>query len=327
MAEGGFAEHGSDISLPARAKAEFIKNPLFLPFGFHGSKGVRGAPGQELIDIARRFRSERLDPSSKFFKSFSANARIQRWLQQRERNRHIESFDLINKLNPFEDTQDFPFGQFGLEPNDKGAILRDVFDNIGADPIQTQALMAYLLVTNGISNAVTFGPGMNVIIDGRDADEPLITNTPSGFDYTHNAHRGAQAVCWHQCLDTIDRLISLLKRTHLENGESYWDHSLIYIATEHGKDQERQDGESEFTSGHNVNNGAVIISPLVNGGRVLGGVDPETCMTYGFDPLTGAPDKGRTMTEAEIYSGILQALGIETPGANLPDMKAMLKKA
>jgi hypothetical protein len=33
------------------------------------------------------------------------------------------------------------------------------------------------------------------------------------------------------------------------------------------------------------------------------------------------------MTEPEIFSGIIQALGIETPGAGLPDMRVMRRMA
>ena len=68
---------------------------------------------------------------------------------------------------------------------------------------------------------------------------------------------------------------------------------------------------------------AKLRTVLANGGRVLGGVDPTTLMTYGFDPATGRPEPGRTMTEPEIYGGIVQALGIPTPGAGLTDMRAM----
>ena len=95
--------------------------------------------------------------------------------------------------------------------HEKAEFFNEVFENLGADPIQTQALMGYLLVINGISNVVTFGPGMNVVVDGTDLDNPLLPNPPGGFDYTHNGHRGAQAVCWQQCLSVIDKLIDLLK--------------------------------------------------------------------------------------------------------------------
>jgi hypothetical protein len=82
-----------------------------------------------------------------------------------------------------------------------------------------------------------------------------------------------------------------------------------------------------FGSGHDLNNGSLIVSPFANGGKVLGGVDPDTLLTYGFDPETGRPEPGRHMTEAETYSGIAHALGVNTAGSNLPDMRAMRKQA
>jgi hypothetical protein len=99
------------------------------------------------------------------------------------------------------------------------------------------------------------------------------------------------------------------------------------VATEFGRSRNRPEGAMTFGSGHDLNNGALIVSPLANGGKMLGGVDPDTLMTYGFDPLTGRPEPGRHMTEAEVFSGIVQALGIETPGAGLPDMRIMRRKA
>ena len=44
----------------------------------------------------------------------------------------------------------------------------------------------------------------------------------------------------------------------------------------------------------------------------MGGVDPNTALTYGFNPMTGAPEPGRNTTEPEIFAGILQALGVDT---------------
>jgi hypothetical protein len=56
-------------------------------------------------------------------------------------------------------------------------------------------------------------------------------------------------------------------------------------------------------------------------------VNPDTLMTYGFDPETGRPDPGRNMVEKEVYSGIAHALGIDTAGSGLPDMRAMRRNA
>jgi hypothetical protein len=47
---------------------------------------------------------------------------------------------------------------------------------------------------------------------------------------------------------------------------------------------------------------------------VYGGVNPRTCLTYGFDPSTGAPTPGKHLGEADIYGIIAQALDVEAEG-------------
>ena len=94
-----------------------------------------------------------------------------------------------------------------------------------------------------------------------------------------------------------------------------WDRSLIYVATEFGRDKTRPAGAQSWGTGHHLNNGSLLISPLLKGNKVYGGVDPKTSLTYGFDPVTGAPDKNRTFYESDVYSVIAQALGLDVPGA------------
>ena len=151
-----------------------------------------------------------------------------------------------------------------------------------------------------------------------------LRNPPLAFDFSHQAHRPAQAIMWQRILGIADRLKALLSAEPLDeaNGVSFWDRTLIYVATDFGREKRRPAGADQFGTSHHLNNGSVIISPLVRGNSVLGGVDPDTALTYGFDPRTGAPDRGRTTTEAELYSGLLQALGVQTP-AHLPDVPAM----
>ena len=180
-----------------------------------------------------------------------------------------------------------------------------------------------MMVSQGISNAVTFGMGMNVTINGNNPDNPLLTNTPTGFDYSHNAHRATQALLWNRTFDIIDRLITLLKKTEMPEGGTIWDRSMIMIATEFGRDKERPENAEDYPSGHHQNNGIAVISPLVNGGKVLGGVDPNTLLTYGYDPKTGKLDKNRQMTEKEVFAGLLQALGVDTSPADLPEVPIM----
>lgn len=327
MGTVGFAENGKDRSLPQFAVAEPVPDPAFFPFAMHGFKGISGAPDASLINMARQLRDQKLEPQSAFMQTFGNHSMIQEWLKYREAQSRFEAADVINRLNPFAESKDLPFKNFGLEPRPDGEVLRAVFPDIGADPLQTQALLAYLSVTQGLTCTATFGLGMNVTIDGKDADHPQLTNTPTAFDYSHNAHRATQAVLWHRILDTLDRLITLLKVTEYQDGESFWDHSMIYIATDFGRDKTRKENLREFPTGHDTNNGVVIISPLVNGGRVLGGVDSKTLKTYGFDPETGDPIPGRQMSEKEIYAGILQALAVDTSGTSLPSMRAMRRKA
>jgi uncharacterized protein (DUF1501 family) len=115
----------------------------------------------------------------------------------------------------------------------------------------------------------------------------------------------------------------LLSATELGGGESYWDRTMIYFATDFGRSKSRPENAEVFSTGHDLNNGFLLVSPLVKGGRVLGGADPNTGLTYGFDLQTGAPDRGRTTSEAEIYGGLVNTMGVTTTGSNLKDIPAM----
>jgi uncharacterized protein (DUF1501 family) len=132
---------------------------------------------------------------------------------------------------------------------------------------------------------------------------------------------------WSRVLGVADRLIGLLKSEEWSNGQSLWDRTMIYVANDFGRSKQRPLGAEQFGTGHDLNDGALIISPLANGGRLLGGIDPDTGITYGFEPETGAPDRGRQMTETEIYAGAAQALGVSLDGVTLPDMRAMRRSA
>jgi uncharacterized protein (DUF1501 family) len=122
-----------------------------------------------------------------------------------------------------------------------------------------------------------------------------------------------------------DGLISLLKTTEdaRRPGTSMWSHSLVFITTDFGREKQRPRDSLTFGTGHNLNNGCVIVSPLVKGGRVYGGVDPSTALTYGFDRATGEPRPGTVMTESEIFSAVAHAVGAPFPGRI--DMPALVR--
>ena len=79
----------------------------------------------------------------------------------------------------------------------------------------------------------------------------------------------------------------------------------------------------QFGSGHDLNNGFLLMSPMVKGNTILGGVDPLTTLTYGFDAATGVAQPGKlTSNEPDIFSGVLTAMGADLSGSGLPDASA-----
>ncbi|MCX6129180.1 MAG: hypothetical protein NTX25_08990, partial [Proteobacteria bacterium] len=99
-----------------------------------------------------------------------------------------------------------------------------------------------------------------------------------------------------------------------------WDRSMIYVATEFGRDKVASGG-----SGHHLNNGVLMISPMLQGNKIFGGVDTTTGLTYGFDPTSGAPNTGIVMKEKHHYSAMCHAMGINFEGRiNMP---ALVRKA
>ena len=77
-----------------------------------------------------------------------------------------------------------------------------------------------------------------------------------------------QSIMWGRTASAVDQLISLLKE-HDYLGDpalgKMWDRSLIYIATEFGRTKTRPAGSPSWGTGHDLNNGSVLISPLDQG--------------------------------------------------------------
>lgn len=327
MSGGGFIEPGIDPTTPSFAFSEPVAEAALWPLSLHGSKGLNGVPSESRIAMARRMRNEQLDPESIFARTFQDSPRLQLWQEQRARSPQLESLDLIRRLNVYPDAPpEIPLTQFGLDESPDGARVREAFPDFLTDPFEAQAALAFLLIKNRVSVTVTISPSFNVLLDLR---RLRVDNPPLAFDFSHQSHRAAQGVMWNRILGAADRLAELLKQEEFEDGESFWDRSMIYFATEFGRTKRRPNNADDFGSSHDLNNGFAVMSPLVNGGKVLGGVDPTTGMTYGFDPEdpTGVPRPETQMEEAQIFSGLAHALGVDTSGSSLPDMRAMRKNA
>ncbi|MCK6549456.1 hypothetical protein L6R52_26690 [Myxococcota bacterium] len=329
MAIDGYIQHGTDRSLPSYCYNEPVANAALWPLSLDGAKGLKDLPSRERLDLARKLRDEKLDPESRFVRTFAASPRLELWQEQRQAQGRLEALDLITKLNIFPNRPpQIPLAEYGLGESPEGARLRTAFPRFLTDPFEAQAALAFLLIKYRVSCAVTISPSFNVLLE-TNAFPPAVVNPPLAFDFSHNSHRAAQAVGWSRLLSVADRLITLLKSEEFEAGQSLWDRSLIYIATEFGRSKRRPANADDFGTSHDLNNGFAIISPFANGNKVLGGVDPTTGLTYGFDPEdpSGVPAPATTMTERHVFAGLLHALDVDTSGSGLPNMRAMRKNA
>jgi hypothetical protein len=354
MASGGYLAAGTDSTLPNYAVAETVAAPHLFSLGTDGMRGMRSAPGAKLgmppskgVELdrgralmarARQVRGE-LDKTSLFGQTFQCSPLLQRYLNQRETTAmQIEELDLITKLFMFSGGElPIELEAYGLSesaealaarklvsawPNDPNKEMSVLFD-----PQVSQVILAYLLAKNGYSCASVFGPSFSPNPYILDQQPPLV------FDYSHNNHVATQGVMWSRVLDLTDKLIGLLKATPAGAGETMWDRSLIYIATDFGRDKRRNTkGQPLYTitpefqpnphnTGHHLNNGCVLISPLLKPG-VFGAVDPDTLLTYGFNRTTGVADKSELMRIGDIYSVIANALDAPFPG--MVDIPALI---
>ncbi len=338
-----YTSRGTDDGLPSWCFGETVSDPGLWPLALDGLRGLRHSPPRSLVDEARAMRNDRLDPASDFANVFANSRRLEHWKRIRgEPQRSIEQRGLIDQLLIFEDSDPYPISAHGLTPSPDAVALREVFPNLERDPLEAQAALAYLLIKNGVTTTVTLGPNFDFLSkEGLDIDfygeapprdddatefaEGDIVNPPLGFDFSHQAHRSTQAFMWDRIYRAADGLIRLLRGQEWAGGQSLWDRTMIVVASDFGRSKQRPAGAAEFGTAHDLNNGILVLGPRVAGNRVLGGVDPDTGLTYGFDPASGAPDRNREMTEAEIFAGLLQALGVDTSEGGLPDMPAMRK--
>ena len=320
LAGGSYVEPGEDPTLPARARAEVVSSPLFFALSTDGSRGIQGAPRKDLIARARGVRGK-LESKSAFLQRFGAAPMLARYDERRGAAPALEQADLLTKLMLLPQSE-YQLSDYELEQSPMLARMLQVFPNLGTgDAMEAQAAVGFLLAYYGLSAAVTVGPTLvpSFLDDGTIVDTPLI------FDFSHNQHVLTQNVMWGRTMKMLDGIITLLKEEDYMGDPSLgkmWDRSLVYVATDFGRSKERPAGASEFGSGHDLSNGNLLVSPLLKGNKVYGGVDPTTAKTFGFDPATGEPDPGRVMREGDVYSLVCHAMGVEFPGRQ--DMPALV---
>jgi hypothetical protein len=303
FAGGAYVEPGDDKTVPAEALGQVVTNPLYFALATDARRGVKDAPGEGAFAAAREARA-RLDAASAFGKRYAGAPRLRRYEDLRANETpKLEGANLIARLMLLADSPENPLSAYELESSpDAALVLRYLPDLNKGDRMQAQAAIAFLLALYGLSASLTIGFAQTSVVAGHIADTPL------GFDFSHTDHVTGQNVMWARTMKVTDGLISLLKATGL------WSRSVVYIATDFGRTKSRPAGADKFGTGHEQSNGNVIVSPLVKGNRVFGGVDPETCRTYGFDGRTGEPVKGTVMREGHVYSALAHLLGVDFPG-------------
>ncbi len=354
MGTGGYLEAGVDPDLPGFAHGQVVNQPFFFALGTDGVRGMAGAPGaaphaapqlgneldraRELMARARNTRRE-LEDVSAFGQTFQCSpARKKFLLDQTFAETHVEPEDLITNLLYISEV---PLQTYGLELTPAAQEARDVVEAMPGggtrsaftDPFISQVVLAYLLARYGYTAAQVLGPSFSADAVNLDVNPPL------SFDFSHNSHIACQATMWSRVLDGVNKLIGLLKATPVQGGGTMWDRSMIYIASDFGRDKTRTnpgvpiyDGTdpqnpvvSDSNTGHNLNNGAVLVSPLLHGGRVYGGIDKDTLLTHGFDRVTGEATPGNHMAEGNVYATICKALGVDFTGIDNYAAPVMIK--
>lgn len=314
LAGGGYGLAGDDPTLNVRARAQNIADPLMFAFATHGFKGI-GNANDAFMSKARALRGQ-LEVVSRFHQDFKGNPILDLYRRNRDEVLlNLEKGNMVNQLMLLDPATN-NLSQYGFEVAPDIPLVLEKFPNLGTDGYEAKMALAFLAAKNGMSNAIAISIPQSPLISPEGSP-----NAPIAFDWSHVDHRGAQNSMWSFLLKSIDGLIDLLKTTDIDGDPAkgkMWDKSLIYIATEFGRDKVTNGG-----SGHHLNNGSVVISPMINGNRSFGGVDQATGLTYGFNPSTGAPDTNVQYNEKDIYSAVAQALGIEFDGRK--DKPTMIK--
>ena len=334
MANGGYLEPGSNPNVASSSRHEPVVVPSLFPLSADGVRGVVGAPGsdagaaasaaqlprtRELMARARQVRDQ-LDDTSMFGQTFQCGELRKNYLDRRVfAANNLEANDLISNLMYLNELDVQEFGLSQVPPEviaaraavtamPGGQLDRSPF----FDPWYGQILLGYLLARFGYSTAIQMGVPFSTDLNNVDVNPPL------SFDFSHTNHVAGQAQMWSRVLDGADKLVRLLKATDDGAGGTLWDRSMVYIASDFGRDKVRLQSGAPLiggtSTGHHLNNGAILLSPALNGGRVYGGINPSTLLTHGFNRNTGVADPTTLMREGDIYSVVCQALGVDFVG-------------
>lgn len=326
MSTAGYLRTNPDADVAAAFRPEVVASPTLFANATHGTRGVAGAPDAALLERARAARRA-IDDGSAFSTRHGASPLLAHWRDLRDtRLPAFESANLIDQLMLLLDQARFPDSEFaldldsyGLQTSPDAERLLEVFPNYPVDPWQAQGALAFLLAKYNLSTSITIGPTWAIQLFGdRFADTPL------AFDFSHTQHVETQNMMWGRIMEVVDGIATLLKEVPTTGGGSLYDESLIYVATDFGRSKVRPAGAvSGFGTGHDVNNGNVFLSPLLEGNRVFGAVDAETGNPYGFSLEDGSPDRGATIREEHLYATIAHALDVEYDGRK--DMSVCLR--
>jgi len=326
MAMSGFAEHGSDPSLPSWARAISVTDPWMFPLALSGHLGLSRPWAGSEVQRMRAARARIVEAHSELLRTNVDDPMWTQWREHRDRLALLESAGAVEKLNINPSTDERPFDDFGLPTSADLPRLQAAFPRLAQDPFEAQAALAFLLLKHRLSVSVTISPAPQQLRIGRE-----VVNASSAFDAAHGVHRPNQALMWTRILRVADRLIDLLKAEPYNGaGESLWDRTVLFMPTEFGRGQYRPENAPIFGTAHDLEGAQVLVSPLANGGQVLGEVDRQSGRLRGFDPeaSTSVVDASRTgISEKETYAGVLHLLGVPTPGSGLPDVRALRRNA
>jgi hypothetical protein len=197
-------------------------------------------------------------------------------------------------------------GEFNIIASDEQTTAQSVNGNPARSKnspnTNVQALMAYELMTQGVSNAFWIE---NRTIRGFDShrNRQFVLNNKGQYDQK----KDISANLWAP----LAALVNRLKNTqYKQSGKSYWDLTTIVLASEMGRSMS---GGDDDVCQHWDTSSVAFMGGAVKGGTQFGGVGttsldsipimPDGSKDPAFDPVTGALKSGATQSPSSFVSG------------------------